>query len=277
MKVDTLKILSGYIAARDIPTARAMIAAMLDVETGVNWLRDLRKLDNVLAGNGPAFKVFAKDGNVKLPFLAFSALPGAGHCPGAGDCLTFCYSFRAWRYPAAFCRQAQNSFLLQSETGRATIRAELDKFQDKVALDFRLYVDGDFDSVETVEYWMATLARRPWLRAYGYSKSFIELLKFRGTWPTNYQLNLSSGHKHTDAILRAVSQLPITRGEFVAVNIGRKVKSSDHGDRAHQKELRAKFGAACFTCPGRCGTCTPKGHACGSDRFAGVPIVIAVH
>lgn len=283
MKVDTLKILAGYIAKRDHETARAMIAAILDTEKGAHWRRDLAKLSATLKDGQPRFKVLAK-GNGKLPFLAFSSLPGEGFCPGAGDCLNWCYSFRAWRYPAAFCRQAQNSVLLQTERGRAEIAMALDKFEKHGEQDFRLYVDGDFSSVDDVKFWMSVLRYRPWLKAYGYSKSWRELLKAaesferRGTtWPANYKLNLSSGSVHGDAMKRAIADLPITRGEFVAVPIGRKVLNSDHGTSGHNRELRAAFGSKAFTCPGKCGDCTLKGHACGSDRFNGIPIIIAVH
>jgi len=261
----------------------AAIDAALVGETGKHWIRDLNKLKSVIADNTAHFSIFAKDGNGKLPFLSFSALPGAAHCPGAGDCLTFCYSFKAWRYPAAFARQCQNSWLLQSETGRKAIAAELDTFRPLIGerVDFRLYVDGDFDSVFRVGWWMRVLLSRQWLRAYGYSKSFAQLLGHHavgeGLWPNNYKLNLSSGHRHDEWILNRVKALPITRGEFVAVNVGHAVKSTDHGKPEHNAELRAAYGRKAFTCPGRCGTCTPKGHACGSDRFNGIDIIIAAH
>lgn len=283
MKIANLKTLADLIAAGDHAGAIERIEALLAEETGRDWNKYLRQLADVLAGGGPRLSIFAKDGNGKLPFLAFSSLPGEGFCPGAGDCLTFCYSFRAWRYPAAFARQAQNSVLQQTADGRAAILAALDKFApaDGIAVDFRLFVDGDFGSVSNVAYWMGAIADRPWLRAYGYSKSWRELLQYAATdgasWPENYRLNLSSGSRHSDAIKRAVAALPITRGEFIAVSMGHKVKAADHGDRAHQKALRETFGGKAFTCPGKCGDCTPKGHACGSDRFAGIPVIIAVH
>ena len=71
----------------------------------------------------------AAAGNMKLPFYAFSSLPGFD-CPGAGACLYgdneytpenfgkgWCYSFTGWLYPAAFFRQLQNSLLLRSSAG----------------------------------------------------------------------------------------------------------------------------------------------------------------
>ena len=71
----------------------------------------LRKLAAGLRESRTAFNVFT-EGNSKLPFYSWSTLP-QWTCPGAGDCLRFCYSFRAWRYPAAFCRQLQNTLLLR--------------------------------------------------------------------------------------------------------------------------------------------------------------------
>ena len=69
------------------------------------------------------FSIFANGGNSKLPFVSFSTIPGAT-CPGAGDCLNVCYSFKAWRYPAAFFRQLQNFYLMNSKKGRDIIAKE---------------------------------------------------------------------------------------------------------------------------------------------------------
>lgn len=281
MKIHKLQDVALAIATGSAGAIDRAIDRALDGETGPHWVRDLSKLRDVARTGRPAFTIIAK-GNGKLPFFAFSSLPGRGFCPGAGACLEFCYSFRAWRYPAAFCRQAQNSILLQTAGGRAAILAALDKTTARAhgVADFRLYVDGDFGGLADVEFWMQALRDRPGLSAYGYSKSWKELLAFHnqgGEWPDNYRLNLSSGSVHADAIRRAIAALPITRGEFVAVSIGRKVKSADHGTRDHNKRLREAYGAKAFTCPGKCGECTPKGHACGSDRFKGLPIIIAVH
>lgn len=237
----------------------------------------------------PAFTIIA-EGNSKLPFLSFSAMPGAGFCPGSGDCQQWCYSFSAWRYPAAFCRQAQNTLLLSSTAGRASITSAVSaqlrrpKYQKLDHVDFRLYVDGDFRSVEDIHFWMSLIGNNPKLATYGYSKSFHEFLGYDiglevigATWPTNYVLNVSSGHRHTPGIVRAIEALPITRGRFIAVAMPKRARSTDHGDRDHQKELRDHYGATAFTCPGSCGTCTPSGHACGSKRFKDVDIIIAAH
>jgi len=278
MKRFTLKRIASAISERDYQTACDVINDQLSKDIGVNWRRDLTKLRDFLIDDIPRFSIFAKDGNGKLPFLAFSSLPGSGFCVGAGDCLNWCYSFRAWRYPAAFCRQAQNAVLLQSMRGRGHILMALDKFKPESGqIDFRLYVDGDFTGVFDIAFWFRALDNRQWLKAYGYSKSWKAFLDYDGIIPTNYLLNLSSGSKYTDAIKNKLKQLPFVRGEFKAVSLGRKVKTADHADRKHQAELRAAYGKKAFTCAGLCGDCTKSGHACGSDRFNGVDIIIAVH
>lgn len=314
MKFATLRTITAAIAAGNLAAASSAIDAALVQETAdrlaahqedcaklrklarksgkraklpafipeADWHASLRKLQATLSDGLPRFAIFAADGNGKLPFVAFSSLPGLGFCPGAGLCLDFCYSFRAWRYPAAFARQAQNAVLLQTAQGRTAILQALDAFRpdDGSALDFRLYVDGDFGSVAHVRFWMTALIARPWLRAYGYSKSWLELLAYSDggePWPANYLLNLSSGSLHDTATKSRASALPISRGEFIAVPVGYKVTSDMHGSRDHQARLREAYGDKAFTCPGKCGDCTPKGHACGSARFRGVPVIIAVH
>jgi len=281
MKRDNLYPIAAAIAAHNQSAALDAISSALQGETGRYWNRELPKLAAFIRDGSPRFTVFARDGNGKLPFLAWSSLPGVGFCPGAGDCLKFCYSFKAWRYPAAFSRQAQNAWLLDSASGRREILAALDQFKVPGTLDFRLYVDGDFGSVKHVAFWFDALLARPWLAAYGYSKSFKQLLAYTGQYPNNYLLNLSSGHKHTPETVRAIKRLRIVRGEFIAVSLGRKVSAKDHGKRAHNAELREAFSRTdnrkAFTCPGKCGTCTPRGHACGSPRFANVPVIIATH
>ena len=146
--------------------------------------------------------------------------------------------------------------------------------------DFRLYVDGDFSHGGDVAFWMGLLASTPNARAYGYSKSFHALLGFDvvGVWPTNYQLNISGGHNAPQTVVDAVKKLPITRGEFIAVSIGRKVKSTDHGKPATNAAIRAKFpGIKVFACPGACGSCTGAGHACGLPQMKNRVIAIAMH
>ncbi len=243
--------------------------------TGKAWVANFAKLENVLNTLSPEYTIFAK-GNSKLPFYSFSTLP-AVTCAGAGACLDFCYSFRAWRYPAAFMRQAQNALMMRFNP--SAIVSELSAIDGDVEL--RLYVDGDFSSVSDVSFWMQTLHVLPKIKAYGYSKSFIQLLEHdivvNGAWPANYVLNISSGHNHNEAIVNMVKALPITRGEFIAVSIGKKVKGSDHGTLETNRLLRVYSPTKIFPCPGTCGSCTGKGHACGMPSLKGITIAIAIH
>jgi hypothetical protein len=238
------------------------------------WVREMGKLKAIITTGQAAYPIFKLDGNSKLPFAAFSSLPGVT-CPGAGDCLQWCYSFKAWRYPAAFARMAQNAHLMIHNP--QTITEAFKALPRDITL--RLYVDGDFASTADVSFWMENLRARPDVQTYGYSKSFKELLTYYREWPyfpKNYLLNLSGGHTHNADTIAKMKALPITRGTFDAVSIGRKVKSTDHGKPETNAAIRAKAGKV-FPCPGKCGSCTPKGHACGSERFRSIPIVIAVH
>ena len=259
---------NGTIA--DINTALAIVKTKF---TGSAWQSNFAKLENIINTMLPEYTIFAK-GNSKLPFYSFSTLP-AVTCAGAGACLDFCYSFRAWRYPAAFMRQAQNALLMRFN--KAAIVNELSAING--SFELRVYVDGDFSSVNDVSFWMNALHTLPAIKAYGYSKSFNELLAFDaiGQWPTNYVLNISSGHNSNAAIVDMVKALPITRGEFVAVSIGRKVKSTDHGTVETNRALREHSITKIFPCPGTCGTCTGKGHACGMPTLKGITIAIAIH
>lgn len=242
------------------------------------WQRAISSFAAVLAYDVAAFSVFA-EGNSKLPFYAFSTLPGVT-CPGAGECIAFCYSYRAWRYPSAFFRQCQNAYLMRFN--RDAIVASLHNIvqENPKGFDFRLYVDGDFSSQGDVDFWMLMLASYPSIKAYGYSKSFALLLDFvngGGVVPDNYRLNISSGHNADDATVNAIRKHSFVRGDFVAVSIGRKIKASDYGTKAVNDALRSRFDAKIFPCPGKCGSCTNVGHACGSDVFKGRIIAIAVH
>jgi hypothetical protein len=257
--------------------------------TWENAVNKLIKLARSLASGEPitasAFSVFAKAGNVKLPFAAFSSLPIID-CAGYGACGEWCYSLTAWRYANAWARQAANSMLLRSEAGRAFIAAE---FACLKTGTLRLYVDGDFHSKESLRWWMDLIGSRPEVAVYGYSKSWVEFLAVHldgYTWPSNYTLNLSGGSRHEGANMAALmAKLPITRGEFIAVPISavhvrnaayQSKRNAGHAD--YSRDVRAAAGKRVFVCPGRCGDCLPDGaHACGSARMRGVTIAIGVH
>jgi hypothetical protein len=125
---------------------------------------------------------------------------------------------------------------------------------------------------------MGTLRRLPNIDAYGYSKSFAELLAYDGLifrdWPTNYMLNISSGHNADAATVERVMALPITRGTFSAVKVDHK---PEHGSARTNAAIRKASASKVFPCPGKCGSCTGKGHACGLPQMKGVSIVIAIH
>ena len=73
----------------------------------------LAKLAALVSTGAPQYAIFGMKGNSKLPdFVAFSSLP-AVTCPGAGACLDFCYSFRAWRFAHSFGRQASAAYLMR--------------------------------------------------------------------------------------------------------------------------------------------------------------------
>jgi hypothetical protein len=241
------------------------------------WQANFSKLEQVIVTGLPLYSVFALNGNSKLPFVSFSSLPGVT-CPGAGDCLVFCYSFRAWRYPAAFMRQCQNAFLMRHNQPAIVqaLQVANDTFKGE-AYDVRLYVDGDFAGVADVTFWFDTIKAFPLAKVYGYSKSFEAILAYRSEYPSNYMLNISGGHNANPETIERVKALPITRGEFIAVSIGKKVKGHEHGTPEINKALRASFKIKAFPCPGTCGTCTGKGHACGMTALKGVPIIIAMH
>ena len=216
------------------------------------------------------FNIF-KIGNSKLPFLNFSTLPIV-NCPGAGDCKIYCYSLKAWRYPASFLSQVQNTLLMfrfniiSNELNKIIYnkRTKLGKL-DKI--DFRLYVDGDFKTLDNLKNWMQLLKNNPKLNTYGYSKSlnlFLQLVDNKYKFPKNYSLNLSNGGIY-DKLRKFLINQSFVRGNFTAVE----------GDK---KTIRKQFKNKIFICPGNCGTCTNIGHACGNmDTFKGMEIVISIH
>lgn len=271
----------------DSPVALAdALDTLLSGELSPAWRTNLVKLsvwlDGMMVDPAP-FSIFVK-GNGKLPFWAFSSLPGTD-CPGAGACLAWCYSFKAWRYPAAFCRQLQNALLLRHAPEH--VAAAWERVPRGTVV--RLYVDGDIATPHILRFWMWACASRSDLRVYGYSKSWALFLGYAAQglpWPANYMLNLSSGSKYDDTARAAMLALPITRGTFTAVSVASHANYAEGGEAEHKAHLddlrtagRTLLGTAkVFACPGRCGDCLPRGeHACGSDRMRNVHVVIATH
>jgi len=219
-------------------------------------------------------------GNSKLPFAGFSTLPGHT-CPGAGECLEWCYSFKAWRHVGAWARQLSNTLLLKFRPD--IVRQMFDGLEAEIIL--RLYVDGDFGSMADIDFWFSALKARPDIRAYGYSKSW-DLLWSWGTknvFPANYQLNLSSGGRPQQVSREAMHKLSIARGDFLTIPIEyHGVKGfARYDDPLYHRAVRdaaTKMGLGkVFSCPGKCGECAAGEHACGSKRFSGVTIVNGTH
>lgn len=261
------------------------------------WKYFLLRFAAALESGALPHEIFAAEGNVKLPFVAFSTLPIVT-CPGAGACAgiakrggapnlrkAFCYSLRAWRYPAAFLRQCMNTLLL-----RFNRRAIIDAFAAlPQGITFRLYVDGDFDSESTALFWFNLLRQRPDIDCYGYSKSWQILESLAPRIPPNYRLNLSSGGiDDTPEYRERMRGLPMTRGDFIALPVeGDFARGyARYDDPEYHRAVRAAAAAAglgkVFSCPGTCGDCTGAGHACGASRADGssimpLPIVIGIH
>ena len=260
-------------------------------------------LAQLKAQAGPdTFKIF-KQGNDKLEFYTFSTVPIAS-CAGMGACEDWCYSLLSWRYPAAFLGQVQNTILLNTKRGRAYITEAFNKLPQDIEL--RLYVDGDFKNTAQVSYFMELLASRPDINAYGYSKSWKEFIQFSkaGKFPDNYMLNTSSGSIHGALMKKAMGNLDVTRGDFVAVQVdakylesstyeraGKSIRSAPYQDRYHpiakayqhavRLAARKDYGKRVYACTGKCGNCLKiKGknvHACGSRLMQDVTIVIGIH
>ena len=257
------------------------------------WAYNAAKFLRFLDSGNPSFSVFSVSGNTKLPFLSFSSLPLAT-CPGMGECQNFCYSIRSWRYPAAFFKQLQNAVLMMTPEGRDSIFNEMSKilssrkFKKQTSIDFRLYVDGDFDSVETMQFWfLKVLGSFPKVRAYGYSKSFDVFRSYVdsiGTLPDNYVLNLSSGSKYDDDVMlqEYMQSLSVTREKFIAIPIEGKFSAAkgDYMTRRYRTAVRNATKSngieKVFVCPGRCGSCTGAGHACGIPNL-NIPFAIGIH
>lgn len=173
---------------------------------------------------------------------------------------------------------------MNSKKGREVIAKQfkgLKLKKGKSFLNLRLYVDGDFRSVNDLTFWMNLLFLRPEIKAYGYSKSWKEFLIYDSlklNFPENYKLNLSSGSIHSNEVKNRMKKLSCVRGEFVAVEIDKQYDSPlGNRSKEYNKAVRNAINGRSFVCPGLCGSCTPSGHACGSDRFKGVTIAIATH
>jgi hypothetical protein len=197
----------------------------------------------------------AEDGNVKLPFAAYSEFPVVT-CPGAGGvaarygqlagaalgaanvsegvdirgCASFCYSLKALRNPTVCYRLYIQTLGMSVDPERhvSTVGERMLKLNAKKGVKIlRLFVDGDFRSAAAIESWMGLVKRlgAAGITVYGYSKSWPEFHSLQAKygsawWPTNYVLNLSSGSRYfkDPAWLVRMKEIPVARGEFIAVD-----------------------------------------------------------
>jgi len=253
---------------------------------GSGWRAAFNKLEKFFASHATyvPFSILAAK-NRKLPYFNFSTLPGTT-CPGAGDCLRICYSFRAWRFPSAFARQMQNTILLQIKSAALADALSADKLTGRVV---RLFVDGDFPNVEGMRFIFDNL--NPGCSAYGYSKSwqtFRDYVSAGYNVPKNYLLNVSPGsiYDADDELRGWINSQPFTRGEFAYVPINanginmRGFKRYD--DRRYHNAVRSAalqiLGQRVISCPGICGACGVNGlQHCGNAALSGITIANGSH
>lgn len=235
------------------------------------------------------FNVF-KSGNGKHKFMNYSNIPVV-NCPGAGACASesYCYSLNSMRFPKATLSWLQNQLLeqfyfnlIQREFNTHLNDHYKKHLKQGLNIDFRLYNDGDFSNLDIMVLWFNLLKEFPQVKAYGYTKSLhlVKELSLMGyEFPDNYKFNLSSGSKfeylQNDPV---ILNNKCYRGKFISFDLeGRKI-SPTKMTQEDKQTIRDNFkGKPVFICPGVCNTCTKVGHACGSDRFNNVNIVIPIH
>jgi hypothetical protein len=251
---------------------------------GFTWRQEGEKILSFLRGErGVPFTLFIPKGNTKLPFFTWSTL-SLFTCPGKGECASWCYTLTGWRHASAFWRQVQNTILL-----RFMPEVVADAFFDLPKdITMRLYVDGDFSSRSDVAFWFKLLRLRSDIQAYGYSKSWDELVGHEKV-PDNYVLNLSGGGRERQVSKATMLTLPMVRGEYIAVSVPQRfisMRGARYDNREYHDHVREAARALghtkVFSCPGKCGECV-KGkdgawtHACGDMRFKGVVIANGIH
>ena len=229
------------------------------------------------------FSIF-KHGNGKHPFINYSTIP-VTNCPGSAECETFCYSKNSMRFPLAVCSWLQNqileSYYFDIIEKEFDIFVNQPKYKKLNKIDFRLYNDGDFRTISILKKWMEFLKARKNINCYGYTKSlhFLKTLSIENyKFPNNYKVNISSGGKY-DALGESelIKKLNIYRGNFISHKLDKVFKTSKGYSKQDVKNIRNKYDKKVFICPLVCGSCTKIGHACGSDKFDNMDIIIPIH
>tara|TARA_Y100001963_G_scaffold155785_1_gene247819 strand:+ start:154 stop:1056 length:903 start_codon:yes stop_codon:yes gene_type:complete len=230
------------------------------------------------------FSIFKK-GNGKLPFINYSTIPVV-NCPGADKCKAYCYSLNSMRFPRAVVSWLQNQVLENHYFDLIAINFDnfvqsIPKLRKSNNIDFRLYNDGDFSSIDIMKKWFTFLKNRPNIKCYGYTKSLnhISSLQLTGyNFPDNYKFNVSLGGKY-DSLgdTSLITGCSSYRGKFISHNLENKKVKATTITKHQIKTLRKGYDKKIFICPGVCGDCTKIGHACGSDVFKDIDIVIPIH
>lgn len=244
-------LIAGAIVKGDFPAALALVEQALADNSDRNRGGYGYYLDHIAAmlrGDSAALRAAFINGavqikgNMKLPFAAYSEFPLVT-CPGAGGvhfesagfkagtlgvahadtpnksgCASWCYSMSGLRNPSVVYRFLVTTLAatIEPEWCAETVLAICE--QEGVPI-LRLFVDGDFRSDRHLAAWMIAIRNHPKVAVYGYTKSWEILARYRGEWPTNYRVNISSGSRHEGTALhRQVMSLPIVRGRFIAVD-----------------------------------------------------------
>jgi hypothetical protein len=273
------------LAVTDLKALREYLVAFIadnpqNVVKNNTWEREFQFVVDWLDRDmiNPRYTILT-EGNKKLSFFCFSVLPIVT-CEGMGECGSYCYSLKSWRNARPFSRQLQNTILLLHRPEIVSMA-----FQAlPQGVDFRLYVDGDFDSMESLNFWMKQLETRPDIRAYGYSKSWELFLNYGKEFPSNYQLNVSAGSRYSEEMKQKVLALDVARGEFISIKAFGKfgvTGSTDDNWTEYSRELRTlakeQGHKKVFVCPSKCDTCTGGGHVCGLAAAKNTTVVIGLH
>jgi len=244
----------------------------------------IRDLNALMRASETDRSLFIRKGNSKLPFICWSELPFFT-CPGKGPCAEYCYTTTSWRNPGPYLRQLFNTIAMKYR--KDLIRDHWLELPRGAIV--RLYVDGDFRDLATLQFWLELCELRPDLLVYGYSKSWPLFLAHDRPFPANYMLNVSSGSKYglelskqLETLTRADGSL-LVRGLFAAVAIDMTGINSKtrYSNPLYHKRVRAaileQYGVRGWSCTGQCGSCASGKHACGSSLFQNVIIGIGIH
>jgi len=244
---------------------------------------------NIKSVENIPFNVF-KHGNGKHPFINYSTIP-VTNCPGAGNCVNYCYSKNSMRFPLAVCSWLQNQILenhyfnlIEISFNNFINQSKYKKaIENKGFINFRLYNDGDFRTKEILIKWMELLrSYDPSVKCYGYTKSlhFLKALAIEQyNFPSNYLTNISLGGKY-DALKDSslIKNLSIYRGEFISHKMDKVFKTSKGYQKQDYKDIKKAYKKdKIFICPLVCNSCSGAGHACGSDVFKDKKIIIPIH